>query len=109
MQTGYSKAMPKGTYNSVPSVMFNSNEFRQALAERLNSEIWIPIYDTLKKSGSTAEYNIIGWIGFVPTEFTGGGDNGKVIGHFTRVIWRGLPATSSSVPSFGVRTISLVE
>jgi hypothetical protein len=101
--------MPTGVYNSVPSVMFNSNEFREALALRLNTEILIPIYDSLKKGGSTAEYNIIGWIGFVPTEFAGGGDSGKLIGHFTRVVWRGLPAASSSVPSFGVRTISLVE
>jgi len=109
MQTGYSKSMPTGIYNSVPSVMFNSNEFREALTLRLNTEILIPIYDSLKKGGSTAEYNIIGWIGFVPTEFAGGGDSGKLIGHFTRVVWRGLPAASSSVPSFGVRTISLVE
>lgn len=108
MQQGYTEAMPLGIYNSVPSVMFNSNEFRKALDLRLNSEILIPIYDGLKKSGSTAEYNIIGWIGFVPTAFTGGGDNGKVIGHFTRVVWQGIAATSANQPGFGVRTISLV-
>lgn len=109
METGYTESMPLGTYNSVPSVMYNSNEFRAALAARLNSEILIPIYDKLKKSGSTAEYNIIGWIGFVPTEFSGGGDNGKLIGYFTRVVWKGIPATSASQPGFGVKTISLVD
>lgn len=108
MQTGYTKSMPLGKYNSVPSAMFNSNEFREALSARLNSEILIPIYDSIKKSGSTAEYNIIGWIGFVPTGFTGGGDNGKVEGYFTRVVWKGIPAASASQPGFGVKTISLV-
>lgn len=108
MLRGFDKNMPLGIYNSVPSVKFNSSHFRDALAARLNSEILIPIYDTLKKSGSNAEYNVIGWIGFVPTEFKGGGNSGQIVGHFTRVVWRGIAATSANQPGFGVRTISLV-
>lgn len=108
MRTGFDQSMPLGIYNSVPSVKFNSSHFRDALAARLNSEILIPIYDTLVESGSNAEYNVIGWIGFVPTGFTGGGSNGKLIGHFTRVVWKAIASTSANQPGFGVRTISLV-
>jgi hypothetical protein len=108
MESGFDKMMELGIYHSVPSVMFNSSHFRDALAARLNSEILIPIYDTLVKSGSNAEYNVIGWIGFVPTAFSGGGSSGKLIGHFSRVVWKGIAATSATQPGFGVRTISLV-
>jgi hypothetical protein len=109
MLKGFSEAMPLGKYKSVPSSMFNSSHFREALSARLNTEVMIPIYDEIKKSGSTAEYNIIGWVGFVPTAFTGGGDNGKLHGHFTQVVWQGIPATSASQPAFGAQTISLVD
>lgn len=109
MKEGFDQNMPLGKYNSVPSVMFNSSHFREALSARLNSEILIPIYDTIKKGGSTAEYNVIGWIGFVPTGFSGGGDNGMLKGYFTRVIWQGIQTTSANQPSFGVRGVSLVD
>ena len=109
MRRGFDQDMPLGIYNSVPSVKFNSSHFKEALAARLNSEILIPIYDTLVESGSNAEYNVIGWIGFVPTEFSGGGSNGKIKGHFTRVIWQGIQATSGGPPAFGAHTISLVD
>lgn len=108
MEYGFDQSMPLGNYNSVPSAMFNSSEFRNALSLRLNTEILIPIYDTLVKSGSNAEYNVIGWIGFVPTKITGGGDNARIHGHFTRVIWHGIQVTSGG-PTYGARTIALVE
>lgn len=109
MRTGFTEAMPIGKYNSVPSSMFNSSHFREALSDRLNTEVLIPIYDTIVDGGSTAEYNVIGWVGFVPTGFSGGGSNGKLHGHFTQVVWQGIPATSPNQPDFGARTISLVD
>lgn len=101
--------MPLGIYNSVPSVMFNSSEFRQALDLRIGDEVLFPVYRTLKKGGSTAEYDIIGWVGFRVSSFSGGGDSGKVHGSFTRVIWEGIESDSVGQPDFGVRKITLVD
>lgn len=109
MQYGFDQNMPLGKYQSVPSAMFNSREFQDALSLRMDTEILIPIYDSIKRGGSTAEYNIIGWIGFVPTKMTGGGDNARVHGHFTKVVWQGIRVTSAGEPSFGVRGVSLIE
>jgi hypothetical protein len=109
MQYGFDQNMPLGKYNSVPSAMFNSSEFTNALSLRMNTEILIPIYDKIVKSGSTAEYNIIGWVGFVPTKITGGGSNARIHGHFTKVIWQGIQVTAGGNPAFGARTIALVE
>ena len=78
----------------------------------MNTEILIPIYrPPIVKSGATAEYNIIGWIGFVPTSTSGGGDAATVTGYFTRVVWDALEkdTVGASDPDFGVRTIVLAE
>lgn len=109
MKSGFDQNMPLGTYNSVPSAKFNSVQFHDALRLRLDTEVLFPIYDSIKKGGSTAEYNIIGWVGFVPTAFTGGGSEAKLKGYFTKVIWQGIQVTSAGQPSFGVRGVSLVE
>lgn len=110
MARGFDQYMKLGKYWSVPSAMFNSSQFKDALAQRIGDEVLFPIFmPPIVKGGSNAEYNIIGWIGFVPELFSGGGDNGKVIGYFTRVIWEGIQSESASQPDFGVRAIALVE
>ena len=57
----------------------------------MNTELLFPIYRTISGSGSTAEYEVIGWVGFVVEEVTGGGSNATLHGYFTRVVWEGLP------------------
>lgn len=109
MEDGFDQNMPLGKYNSVPSAMYNSDEFQDALKLRMDTEVLIPVYDTLVKSGSTAEYNVIGWVGFVPTKLTGGGASARVHGYFTEVIWQGIQTTAATQPAFGAKTISLVE
>lgn len=109
MRSGFDQNMPLGIYRSVPSTMFNSSHFHAALSLRLGTEVLFPVYDSLRKSGSNAEYNIIGWVGFVPTSFEGRGSDGEVEGHFTKVIWQGIRVTSSGSPAFGVRGVSLIE
>jgi hypothetical protein len=111
MTQGFDQNMPLGTYNSVPSTMFNSSHFREAMDFRLGDEVLFPIYRSLKKSGSTAEYEIVGWVGFVITEYTGGGSSGKLKGYFTRVIWEGIISESPTDAGldFGVRAIALIE
>ena len=109
MSRGFDQSMPLGIYHSTPSTMFNSSHFREAMDLRLGDEVLFPIYKTLKKSGSTAEYDIVGWVGFVITEYAGGGSSGKVRGYFTRVTWEGVISTSPTDLDFGVRAIALIE
>jgi hypothetical protein len=106
---GYDGLMDLGDYRSVPSAKFNSGQFRSALSRRMNTELLFPIYRTINGSGSTAEYEIIGWIGFVVEDVTGGGSNATLHGYFTRVIWEGLPATTAPGVDYGVRSIELIE
>ncbi len=111
MSRGFDQNMPLGIYNATPSTMFNSSHFRAAMDFRLGDEVLFPIYKTLKKSGSTAEYDIVGWVGFTITSYSGGGSSGKLKGRFTRVIWEGIISESpiDVATDFGVRAIALIE
>lgn len=106
---GYDGYMELGDYRSVPSAKFNSGQFRSALAKRMNTELLFPIYRRITGSGSTAEYEIIGWVGFVVEQVTGGGSNATLHGYFTRVVWEGLPSTTAPDVDYGVRSIELIE
>lgn len=109
MARGFDGVMEPGIYRAVPSTMFNSSHFRSAMAIRTGDDVLFPVYRSLLKGGSTAEYDVIGWVGFHITEWSGGGSSGKVKGWFTRFIARGISSRSPATPNFGVRTISLVQ
>lgn len=110
IRDGYQDELPLGMYDSAPSANFNSDYIRNALRDRVGTELLFPVYRSpIIGSGSGAEYNIIGWVGFVPTSFTAGGSTGTIRGYFTKVIWQGLADETGSAPDFGVRVISLVE
>ncbi|MEX0817768.1 MAG: pilus assembly protein TadG-related protein [Gaiellales bacterium] len=107
---GFPDFMPLGIYDSVPSTMFNGSHFQGALSDRVGTEVLFPVFrPPIKKSGSNAEYNIIGWVGFFITGHTGGGEAAKVQGYFTKVIWEGIEGSSIPEDDFGVRVIGLVE
>jgi hypothetical protein len=106
---GYESELPLGIYRSAPSADFNSGHIRSAINTRLGTELLFPVYRSIVEGGSQAEYEIVAWVGFVPTSFTGGGSRGTIHGYFTQVIWHGLADESGTVPDTGVRTISLVE
>lgn len=109
METGFEGEMGLGYYWQAPSTNFNNSQFQSALSSRLNTEVLFPIYRTIEGPGSNARYDIIGWVGFVPTGFHAGGSTGRVNGRFVRVIWEGIASSSPSQPSFGAFTVSLVE
>jgi Flp pilus assembly protein TadG len=108
---GYDQTMTPGTYYSVPSAMFNSSDFQAALADKIKTgdEVLFPIYRKIIKQGSNAEYTIVGWVGFVITGMIGTGSTSTITGHFTQVVWDGLPAddASSGTPDYGVHVVSL--
>jgi hypothetical protein len=106
---GYDDFMEPGDYRSAPSANFNNGQFQSALEKRKGTEMLFPIYRKISGSGSTAEYEIVGWIGFVVLEVKGGGANQTLRGYFTRVVWEGLPATTAPAADFGVRSIELIE
>ena len=106
---GYQGDLPLGPYRSSPSAEFNSGHVRNALASRLGTELLFPVYRSITGSGSGAVYDVVAWVGFVPTSFTAGGSKGQVKGYFTRVIWQGIADETGTVPDLGVRTINLVE
>ena len=110
MDGGYEEYMPLGTYNSVPSAMFNGSAFREAFRLRLGDDVLFPVYrPPVLEGGSTARFNIIGWVGFHLTGSSGGGANAKVRGYFTELIWEGIQSEDPSQPDFGVRAITLVD
>lgn len=109
MERGYQDAMDLGWYYQVPSTQFNNIQFRDALTARLHTEVLFPIYRQLVGGGQNAKFQVIGWVGFVPTKFTASGSTGRVEGSFERVIWQGLPSTNPSQQSFGAYTVHLIH
>jgi hypothetical protein len=113
LQDGFSGWMPLGIYQSVPSANFNSSHMGAALAERqfTGEEVLFPIYrEPILGGGVNARFNIIGWVGFVITDYNNSGSNGEVEGYFTQVIWEGILLDEGGAPEeFGVRSIALID
>jgi hypothetical protein len=110
MANGDPDAMPLGTYYAAPSTNFNSSDFQAALQRRIGTEVLFPVYQPpIINGGSNGEFNIVGWVGFHIDSETAGGNNGTLVGHFTRYIAQGLQAQTFSGNDFGVRVIQLVK
>ena len=107
--SGFDEYMELGTYTSVPSAKFNDSHVKNGLDVRLGDVLLFPIYKTITGSGSNAEYDIVGWVGFEVASFQANGNTGKVQGAFTKVIWEGIQSDAGAGLNYGVRTIQLVE
>jgi hypothetical protein len=108
LRDGYDGLLGPGDYRSATGAKFNSAEFKAALGERLNEELLFPVYRTVTGTGATAVFEVVGWVGFVPTAFTGSGPSGTVSGQFTRLTWDAAENDDPSAADFGVRTVLLV-
>lgn len=107
---GYDGYMPLDWYGSDPGAAFNDSKFREALDIRRGDELLFPVYDATKASGANFEYRVIGWVGFVVTDFRKvKGNNWILDGYFVRVIWEGIQSESGAEVDYGVRAIQLVE
>jgi putative Flp pilus-assembly TadE/G-like protein len=107
---GYDGYMPLGWYGSDPGAAFNDSKVKEALNIRIGDELLFPIYDAVKDGGANFEYHVVGWVGFVVTDFTAHGSKGTVEGHFVRVLWEGILSESGGgAEDFGVRAVELVE
>ena len=74
----------------------------------MNTELLFPIYRTITGSGSTADYEVIGWVGFVVEDVTGGGSNAN-LAWLLRASSGRPPATTAPAVDYGVRSIELIE
>jgi Flp pilus assembly protein TadG len=117
---GYPGYLPLGLYDSDPGAKFNASNILSALDGRIGTELLFPVYDTLSCCGSNAQYDVIGWVAFhldcvgLATSTTDcvnqHGNNDSLTGYFTRVIWKGIQATTNqNLPDFGVYSVSLVN
>jgi Putative Flp pilus-assembly TadE/G-like len=106
---GFDGYMGLGWYGSDPGAAFNDQKVKDALDIRIGDELLFPVYDQVKGTGANFEYRVIGWVGFVVTDYEASGNKGTVDGHFVRVIWEGIQSESGEEEDFGVRSIELVE
>jgi hypothetical protein len=110
LTNGSNQLMPLGTYDSVPSSTFNNTQFDSALVGQYGHDLLFPVYNPpIILSGSNAQYNIIGWVGFHVTSADFHGSGGTIYGNFTSYTAQGIQATSGGQPDFGTEVIQLVK
>jgi Putative Flp pilus-assembly TadE/G-like len=86
---------------------FNGSEVKGAMDERLHSNLLFPVYDSIQGNGSNLQYHIIGFAGFVVSDYTFKGNGGSIDGSFKHVDWQGS-GTSDTSTYFGATTSRLV-
>jgi hypothetical protein len=107
IMNGYNDYLAPGTYSARTGNPFTA--IQSELQARIGQEMLFPIYQTLIRNGTKAEYKIIGFVGFVITSLDLTGANEKLYGYFTRVVWDALEAESGTPSDTGARTIVLAE
>jgi Putative Flp pilus-assembly TadE/G-like len=113
---GFNKYLPLGTYRSDPGAKFSSQNIQSALDQRVGTVLLFPVFRTLDEQGQNANYEIIGWIGFMLTGYEVHGNNATLHGYFTTFIAQGILTGSGNGTSgppnsstWGVKSIQLVE
>lgn len=107
---GFDGYMPLQWYYSDPGYKPSSSHIKDALESRIGDELLFPVYRGTREQGAGFEYEVIGWIGFLLTDYEiKGSKTGKLFGSFTQVIWEGILSESASGEDFGVKTIELIE
>lgn len=106
---GFDRYMPLGKYDARTGNPFSSSSIGDTLRDRIGTVLLFPIYRTLKATGSNAQYEIIGWVGFRLTGLDLTGNNEKLYGKFESVIWQGIQGATGGSYSPGVGIVQLVE
>jgi hypothetical protein len=109
IQNGFDGLVEPDTYNTNTGNPFSSTHVGDSLADRIGTELLFPIYRKITGSGSNAKYEIIGFVGFYLTGTDLKGNDEKLIGYFTQVIWAGVQSESATSVDYGVRVVTLVE
>jgi Flp pilus assembly protein TadG len=109
LANGFDQYMQLGNYYSAPSANFNNSQFLASLDSVIGKEVLFPVYRLLTGPGSNAQYDIIGWVGFVIQSYNVQGSSSTITGYFTHFIADGIQVQSGGNPDFGVRKIKLVN
>jgi hypothetical protein len=110
LTNGFNEEMPLGHYHSAPSSNFNNSQFTTGLDAVIGKEVLFPVYRKLNGPGSNAQYDIIGWVGFIIRSYDTQGSSGSLTGEFTRYIAQGIPVENGGgPPDLGVHEIELVN
>ena len=113
IRDGYDDYMPLGDYYSDPGAKYNTNpNFKSALEDVIvtGQELLFPVYRSFHEQGAGFVYEIVGWVGFVVTDFViKGSKNNEISGYFTQVVWEGIFSEEAAPDDFGARAVSLVE
>ena len=108
IENGYDEYLGTGTYSARTGNPFSS--VGDELDARIGDELLFPIYRKLTGTGTDAEYEIIGFVGFVITSMDFKGSKEKIYGYFTGTVWDGIESEGPGTPTdYGVRTIILAE
>ncbi len=105
---GFDGYMPLGWYGSDPGAKFNSSQVKSVMNIRIGDELLFPIYLQTRENGANFEYEVVGWVGFVVTSFSGNGNHGTISGAFVRVIWEGIQSEAGTESDHGARAVALV-
>jgi len=106
---GFDGYMPLGWYGSNPGAKTSSN-ITSAMEVRIGDELLFPVYDSTVEQGANFNYDVIGWVGFLVSDYVKvQGNNKKIEGQFVRVIWEGIQSMSGSPTNFGAQAIQLIE
>jgi hypothetical protein len=121
IQDGYPGELDLGPYDSDPGAKMNG-VLTSALNAVEGTDLLFPVFSTLGGTGSGAQYQVIGWVGFHLDCFglavsstncqNQNGNSQTLTGYFTKVIWKGLLSSSGSnnnEPDYGVDTVNLVN
>lgn len=106
---GFDGYMALGWYGSDPGAAFNDSKVKEALDIRRGDELLFPVYDRVQSQGANFEYRVVGWVGFVVTDFKSQGNNGTIDGYFVSLIWEGIQSQGGGEEFFGVRSVELIE
>jgi hypothetical protein len=106
---GFSGYLGLKDYDARTGNPFSSSNVKGSLEARLGSVLLFPIYRKLTGSGTSAKYEIVGWVGFRISGMKLQGNNEELYGEFTEVIWDGILVESGPGSlATGVKAVELV-
>jgi hypothetical protein len=105
---GYDQYIEPGSFNARTGNPFSA--VQEDLELRIGDEMLFPIYRKITGTGSTAQYEIIGFVGFVITSLELIGSDEVLHGYFTsQITWDAIESEGGKPTDYGVRTIVLSE
>jgi Putative Flp pilus-assembly TadE/G-like len=107
---GYDGYIGAGDYDARTGNPFSSENVKGSLDLRIGTVLLFPIYRKLTGTGTGAKYEIIGWVGFKLHSMNLQGNDERLYGEFTEVIWDGILVESGPGSlTTGIKVVELVE